>query len=216
VSNGGITMLRRQASPALAPGWIGSSGVAQRPAAPARRRASWNSEASFVELSGAQMLGVPRVGGAGVELTDAHGGRPAVRLGAGTPLDVACLVETLLRCECSWRSTPAGVVVTWAVWRSAAEQWCTRRDGGCADGWSPDRDRRARRPPQERASPPAAPPSNAGDLRRSLGDRGRRSSGQNQGAPWRRADLCGVETDQTSGCLFDLSCNALTLTESHC
>ena len=46
----------------------------------------------FVELSGAQVLGLPGAGGSVVELADAHGTRVTVRLAAGTKLDVARLV----------------------------------------------------------------------------------------------------------------------------
>lgn len=52
----------------------------------------------FVELSGAQVLGLQSAGaGAVVELTDAHGARLTVRLDAGAPLDVARLVEAFCR-----------------------------------------------------------------------------------------------------------------------
>jgi hypothetical protein len=54
------------------------------------------SPARFVELNGAQVLGVATTG-AVVEVADAHGARLTVRLDAGTPLDVARLVEAFRR-----------------------------------------------------------------------------------------------------------------------
>jgi hypothetical protein len=53
--------------------------------------------ARFVELSGAQVLGLPGAGGPVVEFIDAHGTRVTVRLAAGTALDVARLVEAFRR-----------------------------------------------------------------------------------------------------------------------
>jgi hypothetical protein len=47
--------------------------------------------ASFVELSGAHLLGPAR--GAVVEVSDADGGRLTVQLGTGSDLDVAGLIE---------------------------------------------------------------------------------------------------------------------------
>lgn len=46
----------------------------------------------FVELSGAQVLGVPAADGPVVEVSDASGARLTVRLAAGSELDVAGLV----------------------------------------------------------------------------------------------------------------------------
>jgi hypothetical protein len=46
----------------------------------------------FVELSGAQLLGLPVAAGPVVELSDASGGRLTMRLAAGSALDVAQLV----------------------------------------------------------------------------------------------------------------------------
>lgn len=53
--------------------------------------------ARFVELSGAQVLGVPAAPGPVVEVIDAHDARLTVRLAAGTALDVASLVEAFRR-----------------------------------------------------------------------------------------------------------------------
>ena len=53
--------------------------------------------ARFVELSGAQVLGLPGAGGSVVEIADAHGARLTVRLVAGTQLDVARVVEAFRR-----------------------------------------------------------------------------------------------------------------------
>jgi hypothetical protein len=53
--------------------------------------------ARFVELSGAQVLGVPAATGAVVEVSDAHGAQLTVHLVAGTVLDVARLVEAFRR-----------------------------------------------------------------------------------------------------------------------
>jgi len=50
---------------------------------------------SFVELSGAQLLGPAR--GAVVEVSDADGGRLTVQLGTGSDLDVGGLVEAFRR-----------------------------------------------------------------------------------------------------------------------
>ena len=50
---------------------------------------------SFVELSGAQLLGP--TSGAVVEVSDANGGRLTVQLGTGRELDVAGLVEAFRR-----------------------------------------------------------------------------------------------------------------------
>ena len=50
---------------------------------------------SFVELSGAQLLGP--AGGTVVEVSAADGGRLTVRLGTGSELDVAGLVEAFRR-----------------------------------------------------------------------------------------------------------------------
>jgi len=47
----------------------------------------------FVELSGAQLLGLPLAGGPVIELTDGSGARLSVRLAAGSTLDMAQLVE---------------------------------------------------------------------------------------------------------------------------
>ena len=55
------------------------------------------SSARFVELSGAQVLGVPAAAGAVVEVSDAHGARLTVRLVAGGDLDVARVVEAFRR-----------------------------------------------------------------------------------------------------------------------
>ena len=49
--------------------------------------------ARFVELSGAQVLGLPAADGAVVEVVDAHGVRLTVRLAAGADCDVARVVE---------------------------------------------------------------------------------------------------------------------------
>jgi hypothetical protein len=46
----------------------------------------------FVELSGAQVLGLPAADGPVVEVSDASGARLTVRLAAGSELDVARLV----------------------------------------------------------------------------------------------------------------------------
>lgn len=51
----------------------------------------------FVELSGAQMLGLPGATGAVVELVDAQGTRLTVRLAAGAECDVVRLVEVFRR-----------------------------------------------------------------------------------------------------------------------
>lgn len=51
----------------------------------------------FVELSGAQMLGLPVATGPVVEFSDASGTRLTVRLAAGSELDVARLVEAFRR-----------------------------------------------------------------------------------------------------------------------
>ena len=53
--------------------------------------------ARFVELSGAQVLGVPAATGPEVEVCDALGARLTVRLVAGTQLDVARVVEAFRR-----------------------------------------------------------------------------------------------------------------------
>lgn len=53
--------------------------------------------ARFVELSGAQMLGLPGATGAVVELVDAQGARLTVRLASGAECDVARLVEAFRR-----------------------------------------------------------------------------------------------------------------------
>ena len=53
--------------------------------------------ARFVELSGAQVLGVPVATGPEVEVSDALGARLTVRLVAGNQLDVARLVEAFRR-----------------------------------------------------------------------------------------------------------------------
>jgi hypothetical protein len=47
----------------------------------------------FVELSGAQLLGLPAAGGPVIELCDGNGVRLTVWLGAGSTLDMARLVE---------------------------------------------------------------------------------------------------------------------------
>jgi len=52
---------------------------------------------SFVELTGAQVLGVPTATGSVVEVFDAGGARLTVRLVAGAELDVARLVEAFRR-----------------------------------------------------------------------------------------------------------------------
>lgn len=58
------------------------------------RKAGRAVPASFVELSGAQVLGAaPAATGAVVEVADTDGARLTVRLDAGTVLDVARLVE---------------------------------------------------------------------------------------------------------------------------
>lgn len=51
----------------------------------------------FVELSGAEVLGVPATTGSVVEVFDAGGARLTVRLVAGAELDVARLVEAFRR-----------------------------------------------------------------------------------------------------------------------
>ena len=55
------------------------------------------SSPRFVELSGAQVLGLPAAPGSVVELSDADGARLMVRLVAGCELDVARLVEAFRR-----------------------------------------------------------------------------------------------------------------------
>ena len=55
------------------------------------------SSPRFVELSGAQVLGVPAAPGSVVEVCDAHGARLTVHLVAGAQLDVARLVESFRR-----------------------------------------------------------------------------------------------------------------------
>jgi hypothetical protein len=47
----------------------------------------------FVELSGAQLLGLPVAAGPVIELSDGNGVRLTVRLAAGSTLDMARLVE---------------------------------------------------------------------------------------------------------------------------
>ena len=51
-----------------------------------------DNSGNFVELSGAQLLGLPVAVGPVVELSDASGARLTVRLSAGSALDVARLV----------------------------------------------------------------------------------------------------------------------------
>jgi hypothetical protein len=51
----------------------------------------------FVELSGAQVLGLPVAPGSVLEFSDAHGARLTVRLEVGASLDVAHLVEAFRR-----------------------------------------------------------------------------------------------------------------------
>ena len=54
--------------------------------------------ARFVELSGAQVMGLPSAApGSVLEFSDAHGTRLTVRLDAGASLDVARLVEAFRR-----------------------------------------------------------------------------------------------------------------------
>jgi len=51
----------------------------------------------FVELSGAQVLGLPAASGSVLEFSDAHGAHLTVRLMAGAEVDVARLVEAFRR-----------------------------------------------------------------------------------------------------------------------
>ena len=53
--------------------------------------------ARFVELSGAQVLGLPSAAGPVVELCDASGTRLTIRLAAGSALEVGELVEAFRR-----------------------------------------------------------------------------------------------------------------------
>jgi len=59
----------------------------------ASRGGSADAAGEFVELSGAQLLGLPLAAGPVIELTDGSGGRLSVRLAAGSTLDMAQLVE---------------------------------------------------------------------------------------------------------------------------
>jgi hypothetical protein len=54
---------------------------------------SAEAAAEFVELSGAQLLGLPVAAGPVIELSDGNGVRLTVRLAAGSTLDMARLVE---------------------------------------------------------------------------------------------------------------------------
>lgn len=56
-------------------------------------RGSAEAAGEFVELSGAQLLGLPVLGGPVIELSDGDGVRLTVRLAAGSTLDMAQLVE---------------------------------------------------------------------------------------------------------------------------
>ena len=56
-------------------------------------RGSAEAAGEFVELSGAQLLGLPVAAGPVIELCDGNGVRLTVRLQAGSTLDVAQLVE---------------------------------------------------------------------------------------------------------------------------
>jgi hypothetical protein len=55
-------------------------------------RGSAEAAGEFVELSGAQLLGLPVSGGPVIELADGNGIRLTVRLAAGSALDLAQLV----------------------------------------------------------------------------------------------------------------------------
>ncbi len=56
-------------------------------------RGSAEAAGEFVELSGAQLLGLPMAAGPVIELSDGNGVRLTVRLAAGSTLDMALLVE---------------------------------------------------------------------------------------------------------------------------
>ncbi len=56
-------------------------------------RDSAEAAGEFVELSGAQLLGLPVAAGPVIELSDGDGVRLTVRLAAGSTLDVVQLVE---------------------------------------------------------------------------------------------------------------------------
>ncbi len=56
------------------------------------RGAQASADGDFVELTGAQLLGLPAAPGPVVEFSDASGARLTVRLAAGSALDVAQLV----------------------------------------------------------------------------------------------------------------------------
>jgi hypothetical protein len=56
-------------------------------------RGSAEAAGEFVELSGAQLLGLPVAAGPVIELSDGNGVRLTVRLQAGSTLDMAQLVE---------------------------------------------------------------------------------------------------------------------------
>jgi hypothetical protein len=56
------------------------------------RGAETGADGDFVELTGAQLLGLPAAAGPVVEIFDTSGARLTVRLAAGSALDVAQLV----------------------------------------------------------------------------------------------------------------------------
>jgi len=72
---------------------LNHESLRRRVEAEALSRGSAEAAGEFVELSAAQLLGLPVAGGPVIELCDGNGVRLTVWLGAGSTLDTAGLVE---------------------------------------------------------------------------------------------------------------------------